>query len=411
MLCTSLIPVDRATVFFFVNRGDLGSGGLRGVRSASTRPTAGCSNAAVNSLPLWGYLVVLVASLVSSLVLTPLALAVALRFKVLDRPGPTKGHLAAVPYLGGVAIVLSFAVVVLVATGVRPPPSGISELVGFMGLGIGLALVGLADDIRGGLSPWLRLVLEVAAGVVVWMLGDSVRVAGFPSWLNAVVTVVWIVGVTNAFNLLDNMDGLSAGVATLSALTIFAIACLQDRYLVGALAIALAGCAVGFLRHNFHPAKIYMGDAGSLFLGFVISVLLLKLRAHAPTRVPVVVILAVPGVALFDTTLVVVSRLAHRRSPFTGGQDHTSHRLVRLGLPVPKAVAVIYASAVVLDGSAILMSRLGPVVRYVGVAGLLAVAGVAAVLLARVPVYEGRGGGVPDGAASSEVGASPAEPS
>ena len=360
----------------------------------------------MRSLPLWGYGVVLVASLLSSLVLTPFALAVALRFKILDRPGPTKGHVAAVPYLGGAAIVLSFAAVVLVATGLRPPPSGIPELGAFMGLGVALAFLGLADDVRGGLSPWLRVLLEAAAGATVWALGDSVHVAGFPSWLDAVVSVLWVVGVTNAFNLLDNMDGLSAGVATLSALTIFAIACLQDRYLVGALAIALAGCAAGFLRHNFHPAKIYMGDAGSLFLGFVLAVLLLKLRAHAPTRVPLVVILAVPGVALFDTALVVVARLAHGRSPFTGGQDHTSHRLVRLGLPVPKAVAVIYAAAVVLDGSAILMSRLGPAVRYAGVAGLLAVGAVAAVLLARVPVYEGSGATT----AATGAAASPAEP-
>ena len=170
-------------------------------------------------------------------------------------------------------------------------------------------------------------------------------------------------------------------------LSIFGIAWLQHRYLVAALAIALAGCAAGFLRSNFHPARIYMGDAGSLFLGFTISVLLLTLRANAPTRVGVAVILAIPGVALFDTTLVMVSRVIHKRNPFNGGQDHTSHRLVYLGLSVRKAVALTYLVAAALGGAAIAMTQ-APSARLVGVAVLLGVAAVAAVPLYRVPVYK-----------------------
>jgi UDP-GlcNAc:undecaprenyl-phosphate GlcNAc-1-phosphate transferase len=230
----------------------------------------------------------------------------------------------------------------------------------------------------------LRLAVEAAAGLAVWSMGDTAHLAGVPRPLDAVVTIAWIVGVTNAFNLLDNMDGLSAGVASIAALAVFAVAFLDRRYLIAALAIALAGCAAGFLRHNFHPAKIYMGDAGSLFLGFVLAVLLLKLREHPVTRVDIAVILAVPGVALFDTTLVMLSRIANRLSPFSGGQDHTSHRLVRLGMPVPWAVATIYGASVVLGGFAILMSRLGATVRFVGIVGLLAAAALSAVPLARV---------------------------
>ena len=211
------------------------------------------------------------------------------------------------PYLGGAAIVLSFALVVVVGNVVDPPPSGLDQLAGFLGLGVLLAVVGLVDDLSKGLSPWLRLVVETGAGVGVWWLGISPHLAGVPRPVDALVTVVWVVGITNAFNLLDNMDGLSAGVAVVAALAIFGVALLQDRYLVSALALALAGCAAGFVRANFHPAKIYMGDAGSLFLGFVLAVLLLKLRANAPTRVPLAVIIAVPGVAIFDTTLVTVS--------------------------------------------------------------------------------------------------------
>jgi UDP-GlcNAc:undecaprenyl-phosphate GlcNAc-1-phosphate transferase len=341
----------------------------------------------VSSLPFWGYGLVLLGSLFLSLVLTPIAIGVAVRFGVLDHPGPAKAHVKAVPYLGGTAIVVSFAGVILVAALLRPPPSGLPQLAGFLGLGVLLALVGLTDDVRGGLSPWLRLVFEAAAGVAVWAMGYAAHLAGAPRALDAVVTVLWVTGVTNAFNLLDNMDGLSAGVSVLAASSIFGIAWLQHRYLVAALAIALVGCAAGFLRSNFHPARIYMGDAGSLFLGFTISVLLLTLRANAPTRVGVAVILAVPGVALFDTTLVMVSRLAHKRNPFSGGQDHTSHRLVYLGLSVRKAVALTYLVGGALGGVAIAMTQV-PSARFVGVAALLGVAAIAAVPLYTVPVYK-----------------------
>ncbi len=342
----------------------------------------------MSSLPVWAYLAVLAGSLSLSLVLVPVALALALRLGALDHPGPAKSHEQAVPYLGGAAIVVSFVAVVLVGNAVDPPPSGYYELVGFLGLGALLGIMGLVDDLKtGGLSPLLRLAVEFAAAGAFCALGDNTHLAGVPGAANVAISVVWVVGVTNAFNLLDNMDGLSAGTAAIACLAIFGVASLQHRYLVAALALALAGCAAGFLRSNFHPAKIYMGDAGSLFLGFVIAVLLLKLRANAPTRVPVAVILAVPGVALFDTTLVVVSRLAHHRSPLQGGKDHTSHRLVGLGLSVRQAVGTIYLAGVVLGCAGLAMAEVGDSARLVGVLGLLAAAAVCAVPLARAHVY------------------------
>jgi UDP-GlcNAc:undecaprenyl-phosphate GlcNAc-1-phosphate transferase len=347
----------------------------------------GGRTAEVSSLPLWAYPGVFVASLLLSALLVPVAMSVAVRFGFLDHPGPAKSHTEAVPYLGGAAIVVAFAAVVLVGVLVDPPPSESVQLSVFLGLGVVLAVVGVIDDLSGGVSPLLRLALEVAAATAVWSLGSSAHLAGAPRPLDAVISVLWIVGVTNAFNLLDNMDGLSAGTATIAGLAIFGVAALQHRYLVAALAIALAGCAAGFLRSNFHPAKIYMGDAGSLFLGFVLAVLLLKLRGDAPTRVPVAVILAIPGLALFDTSLVVVTRLAHRVSPFQGGKDHTSHRLVHLGLSVPVAVGILYAVDASLAGAAIVMSQLGDTVRIVGVVALVGGGLLAAVPLCRVPVY------------------------
>ena len=178
------------------------------------------------------------------------------------------------------------------------------------------------------------------------------------------MTVVWVVGITNAFNLLDNMDGLSSGVAAIAAGSIFVIAASNGQFLVAALSIGLAGCALGFLRHNFHPATIYMGDAGALFLGFLLAYLGLKLRFDTPADVTFLVPIVVMGVPIFDTTLVTVTRLRARRQPVPRGRDHTSHRLVRIGLPVPAAVALIYAVGVCLGLVALVVSRVDRVSAY-----------------------------------------------
>jgi UDP-GlcNAc:undecaprenyl-phosphate/decaprenyl-phosphate GlcNAc-1-phosphate transferase len=176
-------------------------------------------------------------------------------------------------------------------------------------------------------------------------------------WLDGVITVVWVVGITNAMNLLDNMDGLSAGVATIAAWTFFMVAALNGQYLVAGLSVALAGCAAGFLRHNYHPAKIYMGDAGSLFLGFVLAALGIRLRLDAGPPIAVFVPILVLTVPLLDTGLVVLSRLHRGVSPFQGGADHTSHRLVRAGLPVRRAVGLIYLASLASAWLALVMSR------------------------------------------------------
>ena len=311
--------------------------------------------AEMSALPLWAYPIILVASMALSMVFTPVALRIALNHDILDHPGPAKAHTKAVPYLGGAAIALSFAVAVVVAALVRPPSSGLGQLAAIMALSLVLAAAGLADDLRG-LPVWLRLLLEVGAGAAIWAMGISTHIAGFTSPVDALVTIVFVVIVTNAFNLLDNMDGLSAGVAAITSLGIFGIAAYHGEFLVAALAIALAGCAAGFLRHNFHPASIYMGDAGSLFLGFLIAVLSLKLRDNPATRVDMAALAALLWVALLDTALVVVTRLLNRTSPFKGGQDHTSHRLVKLGLPIKGAVGVIYAVTAILAGVGVYLS-------------------------------------------------------
>lgn len=334
----------------------------------------------------WDYLAVFVVTTSLTLVLTPLALRLALRRGILDVPGEIKAQSSPVPYLGGVAIVVSFAVVLAGAAIVRPPGDRLGELLAVLGLSVGLAFVGLLDDLRN-LRPWIRLLAEVAGAVAFWFVSDGTALFR-EDIADLGLTVVWIVGVTNALNLLDNMDGLSAGVAAIAALSFFTIAASNGQYLVATLAIALCGCALGFLRSNFYPARIYMGDAGALFLGFLLAVVGIQLRFDGPTEVTFLVPILVMGVALFDTTLVIVNRLHHGRNPMAGGRDHTSHRLVFVGLPVPAAVVVIYMAAVSCGWLALVVANIGRDEAYLLSGWVLAVALACGVLLSLVPVYE-----------------------
>jgi UDP-GlcNAc:undecaprenyl-phosphate GlcNAc-1-phosphate transferase len=334
----------------------------------------------------WDYVAVFALTTLLALVLTPLALRFAVRKQVMDHPSEIKAQESPMPYLGGVAILVAFAVVVVLGAVIDPPTSGFEELVLILGLAVGLAIVGLLDDLRG-LSPWLRLGLEVAAAVTV--LATPVGVQLFDNdLLDLVVTVLWIVGVTNAFNLLDNMDGLSAGVSAVAAFFLFLVSHDSGQFLVATLAIALAGCALGFLRSNFPPARIYMGDAGALFIGFLLAVLSLKLETDAPPLTALFVPVLILGVPLFDTTLVTVNRLLHKRSPVIGGRDHTSHRLVFSGVPVPVAVGMIYAGAVSLGVMAFVVSRVDRTTGLLVFGWAAAIAITVGVALSMVPVYE-----------------------
>lgn len=321
-----------------------------------------------------------------ALVLTPLAMRFALSRNVLDRPGDYKAQDSPVPYLGGIALVVSFSVTILVATLLVPPAGGLDQLLVMLGAAVGLSVVGLIDDLRG-LGPGIRFAIQVLAAAIIWWSGVEVILFNEPV-IDAALTILWITGVTNAFNLLDNMDGLSGGIAAIAAGFFFLIAALNGQFLVAGLSIALAGCALGFLRLNFHPARIYMGDAGSLFLGFLLAVLGIKLRFEAPASVTFMVPILVLGVAIFDTTLVTVTRLLNKRKLLSGGRDHISHRLVFVGIPVRASVALVYAAGVALGWLAVVMSRLDRTTGFILMGFVVTVAIFAGVMLSLVPVYD-----------------------
>jgi UDP-GlcNAc:undecaprenyl-phosphate GlcNAc-1-phosphate transferase len=286
------------------------------------------------------FLLIAVMALVMAVAATPVMRNVALRTGTVDKPAARKIHVNPVPLLGGAAIYVAFALV-LIFFGDR---SYVNEIVGiFVGASL-MSLMGVIDD-RMGLGSYVKLVGQLlAAGLLVY---TGVQIRLFGGWADVALTVVWVVGITNAMNLLDNMDGLCGGIAMIAAVFFTLLATLSDQYFVGSLAAALAGACAGFLFYNWNPAHIFMGDAGSLFLGFLLSAVAIKLRFPSNyTAVTWMIPLFVLAVPIFDTTLVFISRLRRGKNPLTTpGKDHVSHRLSFLLGSRREAVLVLYLVA------------------------------------------------------------------
>jgi UDP-GlcNAc:undecaprenyl-phosphate GlcNAc-1-phosphate transferase len=268
---------------------------------------------------------------------TPGAKWLALRFGIIDQPAARKVHIAPIPRFGGVAMYGAVVVALLVFRERYRFDQLVSILLG----ATWVSFLGVWDD-RWGLRPGFKLAGQVVAAIILIVTG--VQVQFLPNQaLNWLVTVFWVVGLSNAINFLDNMDGLSGGIVAIASAFFLMMAVQSGQYLVGGLSAALLGASVGFLVYNFNPASIFMGDTGSLFLGFMLAALGIKLRFPANSdaitwMVPVIVL----GVPIFDTTLVVFSRIRRGLHPVTPGKDHTSHRLVRIGFTQREAVMLLY---------------------------------------------------------------------
>ena len=291
--------------------------------------------------------------------------ALAIRLGAMDAPNlARKTQATPVPYLGGVAIALGITITTLAAVFVGGNKSGenVSQLkdlaLTVLLPALLLAAMGLVDDLRS-LSPWPRLITQTVVGTIVALVIVNGGTVGTPfgtSTLNTVVTIFWIVGICNSINFFDNLDGAASGAVAIAALGVFYIAFDRGQELVSALSIVTAGATIGFLMWNKSPAKIYMGDAGALFLGIIISVATIRLN---PGIVPIwksltipIILLAVP---LLDTCVAVFSRCARGLSPLTGGKDHLSHRLVRAGLTRPIASISLWAASGVCAVVAVLV--------------------------------------------------------
>ena len=282
--------------------------------------------------------------------LTPVMRKIALKIGAVDRPNlDRKTQKEPVPYLGGVAIaigitVASFAALLYSDFSTETFGKALSVLLP----AILISAMGLYDDLKG-LEPWPRLVAQTIAGIAVaiYLIQNNTLGQAFSNQaVNYVVTIFWIVGICNSINFFDNLDGGASGTVAVISIFLFAIAFNQGQSLVSALAVVTAGATLGFLIWNKVPAKIYMGDAGALFLGIIIAVLTIRLDPKVgPQSRALAIPLLLMAVPILDTTTVVFSRLNRGISPFTGGRDHLSHRLMRKGLGRKTTAYVMWAMA------------------------------------------------------------------
>ena len=298
--------------------------------------------------------------------LTPVMRRVAIRLEVMDAPNIAhKTHKEPVPYLGGVGIIIGIITISCAALIYRHAESkNLWLALSVLGPALILGLIGLWDDIKA-LPPMPRFIAQTIAGAFTSTILISSSTVGTPTgskMVDAIITTVWIVGICNSINFFDNLDGGAAGTIAISSTALAILGINGHQYLVGGMAAVTAGATLGFLLWNKSPARIYMGDAGALFLGILFASLTIRLHPNAQTKwtsfATPVLLVAVP---ILDTSVAVLSRLRRKISPFQGGRDHLSHRLIRAGLPRPQAAITFW----VLSGFFALCAVLIPITSKV----------------------------------------------
>jgi len=294
--------------------------------------------------------------------LTPLMRKIAIAQGVLDRPNSAhKSHKKPVPYLGGVAIIIGVVLVSYLALiSSRFTWSNFWLATSVLGPAVAMGLVGLWDDIKS-LNPLPRFIGQSIAGLIVAIILVFNENIGNPTGvteLDVAITVLWIVGICNSINFFDNLDGGAAGTVAITAISLTYLAITGDQYFIAALSVVLAGSTLGFLIWNRTPARIYMGDAGALFLGVLIATLTVRFK---PTTDNSITSFAIPilllAIPILDTTVAVFSRLRRGVSPFQGGKDHLSHRLIRYGISRKVAAMTLWLLSALYGFFAVIVSN------------------------------------------------------
>jgi UDP-GlcNAc:undecaprenyl-phosphate GlcNAc-1-phosphate transferase len=299
----------------------------------------------------------------------------------LDQPGGRKRHRSPIPRLGGIAFFVSFALTVLVGVALAPTLTALPQvrallpeianalaeahrvrpqLLGLLAGALTIFLVGFLDDLLGERFPvGFKLLGQSAAALIAVGSGIQVDFTGVP-FLNAAVSFLWILGISNAFNLLDNMDGLAVGVAMSSAFIFFLNALALEEIFLCLILAAFVGALAGFVRHNLHPARIFMGDSGALFIGFMLSSLTILEHYVSPASSSLFPVLMPPlvlAVPLIDTFSVIVIRISEGRPIYRGDRCHLSHRLVAAGIPEPQAVKFLLLLTLALGMGALQLAN------------------------------------------------------
>ena len=307
------------------------------------------------------YLILLIVVSITAFVITPLFRNIARRFKIMDYPGGRKLQANPVAYLGGLAIItpitLGSFLLILTSFSINLKQQ---LYFGLILPALVIAIVGLLDDIYQ-LPPWPRFISQSAVGVItsfiLYLSGAGVEIFD-NQFLNSSATILWVVTIINALNFIDNMDGLATCISIVASLTLFTLSYLNNQYLVAALSLAIFASCLGFLFWNKKPASIYLGDAGSLYLGFLLAAISIRIdldNDSAPIRALVLIlILAIP---IVDTIQVVVSRIVKGKSPFLGGRDHISHLLLNRGLSQRAVLFILTSLATLFAIVAILLAE------------------------------------------------------
>lgn len=311
------------------------------------------------------YPILFLSALILAWMGAPLAGRLALRVGCVDRPGGRKIHARNIPYFGGLAIFVSFMSVFVVVYYAVPELSGEAKrvLLGFLLGGTVILVTGLFDDVRSS-GPVFKLMGQVAAGLILALLGMRIEVLTNPfggevyfgPLIGGLLTVIWVVSMVNAMNLIDGLDGLASGVALIVSVSLFAVAINRSDTMDMIITAILAGSCLGFLRHNFFPARIFLGDAGSMFLGFVLAVIGLQGIQKSATVMAFLIPLSALGVPVLDTLMAVVRRSKVRRNIFSADHEHLHHRLVRLGIRERNVVLLIYFFCVHLGIAAFVLT-------------------------------------------------------
>ncbi len=326
------------------------------------------------------YLAGFILSFVFALGWTPLMRRAALQLGIVDKPdGKLKTHEDTIAYLGGIAVFAAFLLTVGVLTDFKD-----GETLGLLLSGSIALLVGLIDDF-GVLTPPQKILGQTLAALVLIKSGTFIKLAFLPVWVAIPLTIFWILAVTNAFNIIDIMDGLASGVAAVAAISIAAANHMKgpERYPQAFLAVVLAGAVVGFLRHNFHPARIFLGDAGSMFVGFMLAALSMNAGYTKVNLLATISPVFILGIPLFDLLLVMIIRWRNGIPVMKGSPDHFALRLRRL-LSVRETAVATYIVGALLGGAALLMSNIRLEWAIATMGGTMSIACLSAYLLMKV---------------------------
>ena len=294
---------------------------------------------------------------ITALLTTPLAIYVARKLNVVDIPNERKVHTGSIPRMGGMAIYGAFVLGTL-SLGIYTKQVAALLIAGSL-----VMFVGWVDDVRG-ISPKIKLIGQVIASLILIKGGFYVQFITNPftdgglislGIFTIPITILWLTGISNAVNLVDGLDGLSAGVSAIAALTMTIVCFVQGQLQTAALAAVLAAAAFGFLRYNFHPARTFMGDCGALFLGFVLGALAIMGLSKGATIISIFIPLIIMGIPVFDTFFAIMRRIFLHKPIFEADKGHLHHSLLSLGLSHRQTVLAIYAISVVMGLSAILL--------------------------------------------------------